>query len=263
MRILAVIGTRPEIIKMAPVVKALRARRELETILLHTGQHYDPALSATSIRDLELPEPEVNLETGSGTHAEQTAHMLLGYEEALKRYEPDLVIAQGDTNSVLSAALATVKMHTPFGHVEAGLRSFDRTMPEEINRVLADDCSSLCFAPTVTAATNLLGEGIQPSRIYLTGNTVVDACAQHLKIALGKARLYRELGFDGGQPYATLTLHREENTDDPEKLHRFVAVLERLAPYPIVFPIHPRAKAVLESQHLMHRLESRGPQPKI
>ncbi len=240
---------------MAPVVKALRERRDLETILLHTGQHYDPTMSDSFIRDLGLPEPEVNLGTGSGTHGEQTAHMLLGYERALRQYRPDLVLTQGDTNSVLAAALATVKLHVPFGHVESGLRSFDRAMPEEINRVLADDCSDLCFAPTVTACLNLLAEGIQPPRVFLTGNSIVDACAQHLDTALARAHLLRDLQLEG-QPYIALTLHRSENTDQAENLHRLVATLDGLRGTPVVFPVHPRARAALQSHQLWVRLEA-------
>ncbi len=241
---------------MAPLVKALRGLRNVETVLLHTGQHYDSTMSACFIEELGLPQPEVNLQTGSGSHAEQTAHMLLGYEDALKKYEPDLVLAQGDTNSVLSAGLATVKLRIPFGHVESGLRSFDRSMPEEINRVLADDCSNLCFAPTVNASLNLLAEGIQPPRIFLTGNTIVDACQQHLGIALARAHVLRDLHLNDGTPFITMTLHRAENTDDAEKLHRLVATLERLKGTPVVFPVHPRARAVLQAHHLWDRMEA-------
>ncbi len=241
---------------MAPVIKALRGRREVEMVLVHTGQHYDRTMSESFIQDLGIPEPEVNLHTGSGSHAEQTAHMLLGHEETFRKYLPDLVMAQGDTNSVLSAGLAAVKLHIPFGHVEAGLRSFDRAMPEEINRVLADDCSQLCLAPTVRSSLNLLAEGTHPRRIFLTGNTVVDACVQNLDIALRKSTLGKELIGEGGPPLVTMTLHRAENTDDPERLHSVVHALGELRGTHIVFPIHPRARRVLEERNLLEALRA-------
>ena len=186
MKIAIVIGTRPEIIKMAPVIDEIN-KRNLDYVLIHTGQHYDHEMSDQFFLDLELPTPDYNIGVGSGSHGEQTAEMMKGIEKVFVDEKPDLVMVQGDTNAVLAGAIVASKLHIPVGHVEAGLRSFDKTMPEEINRMAADVCSQLYYVPTEESAVNLIVEGINPKNVIITGNTVVDACLRNLKIAQNKS----------------------------------------------------------------------------
>jgi len=181
-KIAIVLGTRPEIIKMAPVVREL-GRTNTDFFILHTGQHYSYNLDQVFFEQLKLPPAKYNLEVGSGSHAEQTARILIGVEKVLQDESPDIALVEGDTNSVLAGALAATKLHIKVGHIEAGLRSYDRNMPEEINRILTDHCSDYLFAPTKKAEDNLLGEGISEGKIFVTGNTIVDAVYQHLEIA--------------------------------------------------------------------------------
>jgi len=173
MKIAIVLGTRPEIIKMAPVIRVLEKRQE-NYFILHTGQHYSYNLDRVFFEQLKLPQAKYNLEAGSGSHAEQTAKILIGVEQVLQQESPDVVLVEGDTNSVLATALAAVKLHIKVGHVEAGLRSYDKNMPEEINRAITDHCSDFLFAPTEKAKAILLGEGIPEEKIFITGNTIVD-----------------------------------------------------------------------------------------
>ena len=182
MKICVILGTRPEIIKMAPVIDEIN-RRSHELLLIHTGQHYDKEMSDNFFLDLELPKPNYNIHVGSGSHGKQTALMMDGIEDVLISEKPDIVLVQGDTNAVLAGALVAQKLHIPVGHVEAGLRSFDVSMPEEINRMGADCCSHLYFVPTEESAINLALEGYLPKDIFITGNSVVDTCFRNLKIA--------------------------------------------------------------------------------
>ncbi|MGA1975888.1 MAG: UDP-N-acetylglucosamine 2-epimerase (non-hydrolyzing), partial [Conexivisphaerales archaeon] len=182
MRISIVLGTRPEIIKMSPVIRELE-RQGRSYFILHTGQHYTRDMDAVFLEGLKLPQPKYNLGVGSGTHAEETGKMLIGIEEVLRKEGADVVLVEGDTNTVLAGALAAAKLHIAVGHIEAGLRSFDRRMPEEINRIVADHISDYLFAPTEGARRNLLREGIPRERVFVTGNTVVDALQQNLKLA--------------------------------------------------------------------------------
>ncbi len=254
MRPLIVAGTRPEIIKMAPVMEAFKARG-VDFVFVHSGQHYDLEMSRVFIEELGLPEPDLNLEVGSGTHAYQTAHMLLGYEEAIRKFEPDLTLAEGDTNTVVAMGLASIKLRVPFGHVEAGLRCYDRTMPEEINRVIADHCAELCFAPTERAARNLCYEGIPPKKIHVTGNTVVDACLKYALVAEEKSRMLDELELERGS-YVLLTLHRAENVDRREVLGEIMAaILELSKLVPIVYPVHPRTRKRLQEFGMWKEVE--------
>jgi UDP-N-acetylglucosamine 2-epimerase (non-hydrolysing) len=232
-----ILGTRPEIIKMSPIIRALD--KPSNYFILHTGQHYSFNMDRAFFEQLELPLPKYNLNVGSGTHAEETGKMLMGIEKILAEEKPDLVLVEGDTNTVLAGALAAVKMGIRVGHVEAGLRSYDRSMPEEINRVLTDHLSDLLFAPTGGAKENLSKEGLDQNKIHVTGNTIVDAVYQNLKLAehLG-------LGFELGG-YLLLTLHRQENVDNPQKLRRIMKGLEAVSQHfekPIIYPIHPRTK---------------------
>jgi len=245
-RIMAIIGTRPEIIKMEPVIRALLKFSEIELTLVHSGQHYDLEMSRVFIDELGLPKPDVNLEVGSGTHAQQTARMLLGYEKVVDDYKPHLVLAEGDTNTVVAAGLVAVKRHVLFGHIEAGLRCYDQTMPEEINRVLADDCAQLCFAPTERATLNLLYEGIPPHRIYVTGNTIVDACSWYVKIAEKKSTILKSLRVSRARPLVTVTIHRAENVDVKNHLKNIVTALVEMDDATVIYPVHPRSEKRLK-----------------
>ncbi len=248
MRFSVVLGTRPEIVKMSPIVRELQ-RRGLDFDLVHTGQHYSFEMDRVFFRDLELPEPTINLEVGSGTHGAQTGKMLTGLERFFQESRPDVVLVQGDTNTVLAGALAAVKLGITVGHVEAGLRSFDRTMPEEINRVMADHVSDLLFAPTEVSARNLRAEGLPEGRIFVTGNTIVDAVRENLEIAVGKGDVQGSLGLRKGG-YILTTLHRQENVDSRERLANILKGLEmagRQTGLDIVWPMHPRAKKNLDT----------------
>ncbi|MGB9838573.1 non-hydrolyzing UDP-N-acetylglucosamine 2-epimerase [Methanothermobacter sp.] len=247
MKIAVVLGTRPEIIKMAPVIDEIE-RRNLDFTLIHTGQHYDHEMSDQFFIDLELPSPDHNIGAGSGSHGAMTGEMLRGIEDVLMREEPDIVMVQGDTNAVLAGALAAVKLHIPVGHVEAGLRSFDRTMPEEINRMVADVCSKLYYVPTEESAINLLMEGADPETIFVTGNTVVDACLRNIDIASKKSDILSE--FPDDEELVVLTLHRAENVDDPERLRSIVEAILELDEFRVVFPVHPRTRKNLEKSGL-------------
>lgn len=247
MKVEVILGTRPEIIKMAPVVRILE-KQEMDYFILHTGQHYSSNMDRVFFEQLKLPDAKYNLDVGSGTHAEQTGKMLIGIEKALREEEPDVVFVEGDTNSVLAGALAAVKLGIKVGHIEAGLRSYDRRMPEETNRVLTDHCSDLLFAPTMKAKRILLSEGIPEDKIFVTGNTIVDAVYQNLEIAKRQAKLHDKLGIDDGG-YFLATVHRQENVDDEKRFKGILKGLELMQEefgFPVVYPIHPRAKKQLK-----------------
>jgi UDP-N-acetylglucosamine 2-epimerase (non-hydrolysing) len=242
-----VLGTRPEIIKMSPIIRECESRN-LDYFILHSGQHYSYDMDRAFFEDLDLPEPKYNLDVGSGTHAGQTAKILTGIEEVLVKEEPDIVLVQGDTNTVMAGALAAAKLHIRVGHIEAGLRSFDRTMPEEVNRVIADHISDYLFAPTETARRYLLKEGIDENKISVTGNTIVDAVFQNREISEAKANILDTLGLEPGG-YFLVTSHRQENVDNPEALKSIIAGLEavhREYSLPVIFPMHPRTRKMVE-----------------
>jgi UDP-N-acetylglucosamine 2-epimerase (non-hydrolysing) len=251
MKIAIVIGTRPEIIKMAPVIDEIK-KRNLDYILIHTGQHYDHEMSDQFFLDLELPIPNYNIGVGSGSHGEQTAEMMKGIEKVFIDEKPDLVMVQGDTNAVLAGAIVSSKLHIPVGHVEAGLRSFDKTMPEEINRMVADVCSHLYYVPTEESALNLVAEGINPKKVIITGNTVVDACLRNLAIAKNKSDILSQI--DGHENILTLTMHRAENVDNLERLTQITDALLELGELTIVFPVHPRTLKNLEKFGIYSKL---------
>ena len=255
MKIAIVLGTRPEIIKMSPVVRELERRNE-EYLIVHTGQHYSHNMDAVFFEQLRLPPPKINLNVGSGTHGEETGKMIIGIERALQEQRPDIVLVEGDTNSVLSGALAASKLHIGVGHVEAGLRSFDRTMPEEINRVLTDHISNYLFAPTDVAKENLMREGIKEESIFVTGNTIVDAVHQNLELATSVDVGSTYQVADG--EYFLLTLHRQENVDDPERLRQIFEGLHLLASRfdkGIIFPMHPRTRERMKQDKIRVRDE--------
>ncbi len=245
-----VASTRPELIKLAPVLREFDSK-EVEYFFVTTGQHYDVPLFHTFLADLNLKKPDYDIEAGSGSQAYQTSTALVKLEELMKKKKPDVVIAEGDTNSVLSTALAAVKLHLPFAHVEAGLRSYDMHMPEEVNRVVADHCSQVLFAPTDGAGLNLINEGITQDKIHIVGNTVVDAVQQNMKIAEKKSTV--ELPKE----YALLTLHRAENVDSKNVLSNIVNALSMLD-LDVIFPCHPRTIKMLEKHDLLKKLEKKG-----
>lgn len=239
MKALLVASTRPEVIKLSPVMRALE-KHGLDYLFITTGQHYDYALFQGFIRDLGLREPDCNIRVGSGSQAYQTSHAMVELEKLMIKEKPSVVIVEGDTNSVLSSALAAVKLRIPVAHVEAGLRSHDKNMPEEVNRIIADHCSELLFAPTEQAGLNLINEGIMPEKIFIVGNTIVDATLQNLEVARKKAE--RKLDDE----YLVLTLHRAENVDDKERLREIIEAVDSLGER-VVFPAHPRTVKRLQS----------------
>lgn len=232
---------------MSPVIRECE-RRSLDYFILHTGQHYSYNMDKVFLEQLELPDVKYNLDVGSGSHAEQTARILTGVEKVLMQEKPDVILVEGDTNTVLAGALAASKLHIKVGHVEAGLRSYDRTMPEEINRVLCDHCSDYLFAPTQRSGETLLGEGISDEKIFVTGNTVVDAVSQNLKIGEEKFNPISDLEVIPNE-YFLVTVHRQENVDDKERFEGIIKGLELVAEefgLPVIYPIHPRAKKMME-----------------
>jgi UDP-N-acetylglucosamine 2-epimerase (non-hydrolysing) len=255
MHILHVVGARPNFMKVAPVLSALAARGSRQT-LVHTGQHYDVNLSDVIFQQLGLPEPDVNLGVGSGSHAEQTAQVLVGMERVLQEQRPDWLLVYGDVNSTVAAALAASKLGVPVGHVEAGLRSGDRTMPEEINRIVTDRLSELLFTPSADGDANLLAEGVPASWIKRVGNVMIDTLVRLLPLA-DPAALVKKLSLSNGagmQPFALVTLHRPSNVDDPGSLRRLMAALDEIGrDVPVVFPMHPRTRARLQSAGIESR----------
>lgn len=272
MHILHAVGARPNFMKLAPVRAALAAHAGIRQTTVHTGQHYDYSMSEVFFHQLAIPAPDLNLEVGSGTHAWQTAQIMMGFEQVLLTQKPDLVLVYGDVNSTVAAALVCAKLLVPVGHVEAGLRSFDRTMPEEINRLLTDQVADLLFTPSEDGDENLLREGVPVEKIHRVGNVMIDTLMRLLPAAEespileqlglrewpdGNAR--KSLGAQARQdarprsnsPYGLATLHRPSTVDDPKMLSRVVATLADLAQHlPIVFPVHPRTRERLDVLNL-------------
>ncbi len=251
MKICVILGTRPEIIKMSPIIRECQKRR-FDYFILHTNQHYSENLDEIFFEELELPKPKYNLKVGSGTHAEETGRMLIGIEMVLTKEKPDIVLAEGDTNTVLAGALAAAKLHIKVGHVEAGLRSYFREMPEEINRILTDHCSDFLFAPTKKAKEILLGEDIPKNKIFVTGNTVVDAVYQNLKLAEKRSKILEKLNIEK-EKYFLITAHRPENVDKKERLKGILKSLDLVYKkfnLPIIYPIHPRTQKMIKKFNL-------------
>jgi UDP-N-acetylglucosamine 2-epimerase (non-hydrolysing) len=246
MKISVIVGTRPEIIKMAPIIRECQ-RSNLNYFILHTGQHYSYNMDKIFFEQLELPEPIYNLDIRSGSHAEQSAKIILRMENILIKEQPNIVLVEGDTNTVLAAALTASKLHIKIGHVEAGLRSYDRSMPEEINRILTDHCSDYLFAPTKKSRQILLKEGIPQKNIFVTGNTIVDAVFQNIKLANKKVNILHDLDLKK-QEYFLITTHRQENVDDQKRFSGIVDGLKQVHKkynIPIIYPIHPRSRKKL------------------
>jgi UDP-N-acetylglucosamine 2-epimerase (non-hydrolysing) len=271
-KILLVVGARPNFMKIAPIMRALRAAAAYEAALVHTGQHYDAAMNDVFFTELALPEPDVHLGVGSGSHAAQTGAVMQAFEPVLDRMGADLVVVVGDVNSTLAASLVAVKKGIPVAHVEAGLRSFDRSMPEEINRVLTDQISELLFTTEEGALSNLRREGIAAKKVFFVGNVMIDSLLEALPRAVAPARILEQHAvaavagsLEAG--FAAATLHRPSNVDDPVVLRRlltsFGAIADRL---PLIFPLHPRTAKMVEQHGLSSLLEHRAihtlpPQP--
>ena len=248
MRIVNIAGARPNFVKIAPLVREMRRRPGIVPLLVHTGQHYDEVLSGQLFRDLEIPAPDFNLEVGSASHAVQTAEVMRRLEPVLLSTRPDLVLVVGDVNSTIAAALTAVKLGIPVAHVEAGLRSFDRTMPEEINRVLTDAIADLLFVTEESGRENLLREGVAANKIHFVGNVMIDALMT-FRPHWQNSSVFDRLALHENQSYAVLTLHRPSNVDDPANLTKLLDALQDVARHiPIIFPVHPRVRARLGMQ---------------
>jgi UDP-GlcNAc3NAcA epimerase len=247
-KIISIVGARPQFIKLAPVSRAFKDSGSFEEIVVHTGQHYDENMSDVFFSELEIRKPDVNLAVGSGSHAVQTARMLEGLEPIMVESRPDCVLIFGDTNSTLAAAVVAAKLHIPVAHVESGLRSFNRIMPEEINRIVADHLSDYLFAPTPLAVQNLKHEGLDPKSIIETGDVMYDAALFYGGRAASKQTIVDRLSLER-KGYVLATFHRAENVDDPVKLKTICAALAEVAKdIPVVFPVHPRTKSRLGNE---------------
>jgi len=247
--IATIIGARPQFIKEAPVALALR--EAFKEIIIHTGQHYDRNMSRIFFEDMAIPEPDYNLNIGSGLHGEQTGRMLAAIEEVLIKEKPEYVLVYGDTNSTIAGALAAVKLQIPVGHIEAGLRSFNRSMPEEINRIATDRIADHLFCPTEHAVSLLNKEGLEDN-VFLTGDVMYDACLHFLPLSEKKSHIVDSLGL-ADKEYLLLTIHRPSNTDDPKI---FTGIMKAVAesPWPVVFPRHPRTKKVMGNSEIQQIL---------
>ena len=262
--ILCVVGARPNFMKIAPIMAALRAdANPLPALLVHTGQHYDEAMNQQFFDDLGIPRPEVNLEVGSASHAVQTAEVMRRFEPVVDETQPSAVLVVGDVNSSIACALVAAKKGVPVVHVEAGLRSYDRAMPEEINRVLTDQISDFLFTTERSAHANLLREGIAEKRIYFVGNVMIDTLRRNLEQAVAVSRTLQEAGVNGNLcapgGYAALTLHRPSNVDDVTTLRLLLQTIVDISrELPVLFPLHPRTRARIEQHGLAHLLTQHG-----
>ena len=255
-KVINVVGARPNFMKVAPIVAAMKARPEkFQPLVVHTGQHYDADMSDSFFRDLNLPQPDTHLEVGSGSHAVQTALVMQRFEPVVLREQPDWVLVVGDVNSTIACALVCVKLGVKVAHVEAGLRSRDRTMPEEINRLLTDQIADLLFTPSRDADANLRAEGISEERIRFVGNVMIDSLHQNLERAR-QSSVRADLGV-GDTDYAVMTLHRPSNVDFPETFARILQALESITQtMPVVFPVHPRTRKTIAELGLSERVRA-------
>jgi len=263
LKVINVVGARPNFMKVAPVVEAMRRRaREFAPLVVHTGQHYDARMSEAFFRDLALPEPDAYLGIGSGSHAEQTAAVMQRFEPIVLAEKPDWVLVVGDVNSTLACALVCAKLGVRVAHIEAGLRSRDRTMPEEINRLVTDQLSDLLLTPSPDADENLLAENIPRERIRFVGNVMIDSLYAQLERA-NRSQIREGLGVKGTD-YAVVTLHRPSNVDDSAPLERILSALERISErLPVIFPAHPRTRRRLEEFNLMERVAALAPRLRL
>ncbi|MFA5795199.1 MAG: UDP-N-acetylglucosamine 2-epimerase (non-hydrolyzing) [Candidatus Brocadiia bacterium] len=254
MRILNVVGARPNFIKIAPFLHAAKKYRSLDMVLVHTGQHYDYNMSQVFFNDLCLPKPDIHLGIGSGSHAGQTGRIMMALDKAIERIKPSLVVVVGDVNSTLAGALVAAKLHIPIAHIEAGVRSFDKRMPEEVNRVVTDSVSDYLFAPSDTARRNLINEDASPANIFVVGNIMIDALKFY----------YRPTDFTGRHKlapkgYAMVTLHRPANVDDKSVLSGIIKALIAISrDVPVFFPVHPRTRKQLDKFNLLKDIKRAG-----
>jgi UDP-GlcNAc3NAcA epimerase len=272
MKVVTIVGARPQFIKAEAVTRAVqrynqrcRFNRRLQEILIHTGQHYDYLMDKIFFEELDLPKPNYHLGVGSGSHGRQTGMMLERIEAVLVKEKPEVVVVYGDTNSTLAGALSAAKLNIPVAHVEAGLRSFNRTMPEEINRLLTDHLSTFLFCPTDQAVRNLLREGIKDGKgkiVKKVGDVMYDSILYYLKLSERKSTILKDLGFDTSHgsrvtSYTLATLHRAENTDDPKRLESILKALNEIGRNtPVVLPLHPRTKKMIETYHLFSKFKN-------
>jgi UDP-N-acetylglucosamine 2-epimerase len=272
MKVVTIVGARPQFIKAEAVTRAVqrynqrcRSNRKLQEILIHTGQHYDYLMDKIFFEELDLPKPNYHLGVGSGSHGRQTGMMLERIEAVLVKEKPEVVVVYGDTNSTLAGALSAAKLNIPVAHVEAGLRSFNRTMPEEINRLLTDHLSTFLFCPTDQAVRNLLREGIKDGKgkiVKKVGDVMYDSILYYLKLSERKSTILKDLGFDTSHEsrvtsYYLATLHRAENTDDPKRLKSILKALNEIGRNtPVVLPLHPRTKKMIETYHLFSEFKN-------
>ena len=248
-------AARPNFMKIAPLYHELKKTNWATPIIVHTGQHYDINMSDAFFKDLDLPEPHIHLGVGSGTHAEQTGRVMIEYEKVLMQQHPDLVVVVGDVNSTIAATLAAVKLGIKAAHLEAGLRSFDRTMPEEINRIVTDSIADLLWTPSPDGDENLIREGVASDKIQRVGNIMIDSL-EMMRKKIERAKAWQEMGLTQNE-YAVVTLHRPSNVDNKETLLSLVDALQELsAMHPVVFPIHPRTRANLERFNMMEKLQA-------
>lgn len=250
-KILSVVGARPNFMKIAPIADELKRHPEIQHCLVHSGQHYDELLSGNFFTELGLPKPDVNLQVGSGSHAVQTAEIMKRLEPVLLEFQPDMVLVVGDVNSTIATALTASKLGIRVAHIEAGLRSFDMSMPEEINRKLTDAISDLLFATEQSGVDNLRHEGVPAERIFLVGNVMIDCLMHHREVA-AKSAILQQLGLrrngSGTLPYGVLTLHRPSNVDDPAILKEILSAIGEVAKnFPVLFPVHPRTRKNIEN----------------
>ncbi|MFN6946974.1 MAG: non-hydrolyzing UDP-N-acetylglucosamine 2-epimerase [Cytophagaceae bacterium] len=256
MKIITVLGARPQFIKASVVSKLLKDLQNSKEIIVHTGQHYDNNMSSIFFKELEIPKPKYHLGIGSDTHGTQTGRMLEAIEDVLFKEKPDCVMVYGDTNSTLAGALAAVKLHIPLAHVEAGLRSFNRKMPEEINRVLTDHAADILFAPTLVAVKNLLNEGIANNKIHFVGDVMYDIALYYAAIAEQKSRILDQLDLKP-KSYILATIHRAENTDNDKRLRViFEGLIKVSRDMPIILPLHPRTRKVLGKLQMLDNADS-------
>jgi UDP-N-acetylglucosamine 2-epimerase (non-hydrolysing) len=255
MKVLNVVGARPNFMKIAPIVEEMKKEPDLTGILVHTGQHYDEGMSDVFFKELGIPVPDVHLGVGSGTHAEQTARIMVEFEKVCVKEKPDLVVVVGDVNSTMACTIVAAKLLIPVAHVEAGLRSLDRSMPEEINRVVTDALAEILFTTSRDADENLKREGVDPHKIHFVGNVMIDTLLKHRQKAA-------ELKVDKPPHYALVTLHRPSNVDDPQVLGSIFEALEEISKsIPVIFPIHPRtARRVTEFGLSMNGIRTMPPQ---
>ncbi|KAB8036835.1 UDP-N-acetylglucosamine 2-epimerase (non-hydrolyzing) [Silvanigrella paludirubra] len=252
-KIITVIGARPQFIKAAPVSKTFEESNKIDEIIVHTGQHYDESMSNLFFNELKIKKPLYNLEVGSCSHAEQTGKILNGIEKIIIKEKPDLLLVYGDTNSTIAGALAASKLHIPVAHVEAGLRSFNRNMPEEVNRIVTDHLSEYLFSPTEIATSNLIKEGLSNRKIFNIGDVMHDSCKEFIKEEYITYDILKKYNLEK-KKYVICTIHRAENTDSEEVLSNILKNLDKVSDtINIIFPLHPRTKKIIESKNLLNK----------